>query len=203
MEEKRNEGFIVEKLPWYKRTWFVILMLIFFWPVGLILMWVHKKFPLAVRIIISIVIALGLVFQISMIGAFMSAPTVAPTTTVVDQEDISEPVQSPEAQPAEKEPDMTLGQKNAMKSAESYIDIMAFSYTGLIEQLEYEGYSTEEATFAADHCGADWMKEAEESAKSYMDTMSFSRDGLIEQLLYEGFTQEQAEHGVQSVGYES
>ena len=78
---------------------------------------------------------------------------------------------------------------------------MAFSRSGLIGQLEYEGYSTEDATFAADNCGADWNEQAAKSAQTYLDTMSFSRQGLIDQLVYEGFTQEQAEHGVTAAGY--
>ena len=73
---------------------------------------------------------------------------------------------------------------------------MAFSYSGLIEQLEYEGYSTEDATYAVDHCGADWNDEAAKKAEEYLNTMSFSRSGLIEQLEYEGFTHDQAVYGV-------
>ena len=75
-----------------------------------------------------------------------------------------------------------------------------FSHQRLVEQLEFEGYSNEDATFAADYCGADWMEQAEMSAKSYMRFMSFSRAGLIEQLQFEGFTAEQAAHGADSVG---
>lgn len=96
---------------------------------------------------------------------------------------------------------ITIGQRNALNSAKSYLDIMAFSYTGLIEQLEYEGYTAEEATYAADNCGADWNEQAAKSAKNYLDIMSFSRDGLIEQLEYEGFTHEQAVYGVEQNGY--
>ena len=77
----------------------------------------------------------------------------------------------------------------------------AFSYTGLISQLEYEGYSTEDATFAADNCGADWAEQAAKSAKEYLDYSSFSRDGLIDQLEYEGFTHDQAVYGVEQNGY--
>ena len=73
---------------------------------------------------------------------------------------------------------------------------MAFSYSGPIEQLEYEGYSTEDATYAVDHCGADWNDEAAKKAEEYLNTMSFSRSGLIEQLEYEGFTHDQAVYGV-------
>ena len=67
--------------------------------------------------------------------------------------------------------------------------------------MEYEGYSTEDATFAVENCGADWYEQTAKSAQSYLDVMSFSRSGLIEQLLYEGFTQQQAEYGVSAVGY--
>ena len=36
--------------------------------------------------------------------------------------------------------DATMGERNALKSARQYLNSMAFSYSGLIEQLEYEGY---------------------------------------------------------------
>lgn len=99
------------------------------------------------------------------------------------------------------EANATTEQKNALKTAKSYLDYSSFSYTGLIEQLEFEGYSNESATYAVDNCGADWNEQAAKTAKSYMEYSSFSRQGLIDQLLYEGFTQEQAEYGVSSVGY--
>lgn len=73
---------------------------------------------------------------------------------------------------------------------------MAFSYEGLIEQLEYEGYSNSEAKYAADNCGADWYEQAVKCAENYLDVMSFSRSELIDQLEYEGFTHDQAVHGV-------
>ena len=85
--------------------------------------------------------------------------------------------------------------------AKRYLDYTAFSYSGLIEQLEYEGYSTEEATYAVDNCGADWNEQAALKAQDYLDYASFSRSGLIDQLLFEGFTSEQAEYGVTAVGY--
>ena len=81
------------------------------------------------------------------------------------------------------------------------MDTMAFSYTGLIKQLEFEKFSNSEATYAADNCGADWNEQAAKKAKSYMNTMSFSRDGLIKQLEFEGFTKAQAEYGATAVGY--
>lgn len=96
---------------------------------------------------------------------------------------------------------LTPGQENALKTAKSYLEYSAFSYQGLINQLVYEKYSTDDATFAADNCGADWNEQAAKSAKSYLEYSSFSRDGLIEQLEYEGFTHDQAIYGVEANGY--
>lgn len=98
-----------------------------------------------------------------------------------------------------KEP--TIGQKNALETGKDYLRTMSFSYTGLMKQLEYEGYSKEEATYGVDNCGANWNEQAAKMAKEYMDTMSFSRSKLISQLKYEGFTNEQAEYGASAVGY--
>lgn len=97
--------------------------------------------------------------------------------------------------------DIPLEYSNALKSAKNYLDYTSFSYTGLISQLEYEGYSSDACTYAVDNCGADWNEQAAKKAQSYLEYSSFSRQKLIDQLLYEGFTQEQAEYGVSSVGY--
>lgn len=91
---------------------------------------------------------------------------------------------------------VTSSQRNAIQSAKDYLEISAFSRSGLIEQLEYEGYSTEDATFAVDSLNTDWNEQAARSAKEYLKLTSFSRTGLIEQLEYEGFTRAQAEYGV-------
>lgn len=94
----------------------------------------------------------------------------------------------------------TKSQQNALKMAKTYLSSMPFSYSGLIDQLEYEGFSLEDATYGADNCGADWMVQAEKSAKNYLDMMAFSHSGLVEQLMYEGYTAEEAEHGATSQG---
>ena len=65
---------------------------------------------------------------------------------------------------------------------------MSFSRSGLIRQLEFERYSTHDATVAVDSLRVDWNQQAAKSARSYLDFMSFSRDGLIHQLEFEGFT---------------
>ena len=90
---------------------------------------------------------------------------------------------------------LTSGQSNALNKAKSYLSHSAFSYTGLVEQLEYSGFDHEDAVFAADNCGADWNEQAVKKAQSYLEHSSFSKERLIEQLVYSGFTKEQARHG--------
>lgn len=98
-------------------------------------------------------------------------------------------------------PVYTLAQENAIAKAQSYLDFAGFSRTGLIDQLEYEGFSTEDATFGADNAGADWNAEAAEKAASYLDFTSFSRQGLYDQLAYEGFTDAEIQFALAAVGY--
>lgn len=106
-----------------------------------------------------------------------------------------------EEAPEPEKPALTMGQQNAVGAADNYLSLMAFSRQGLIEQLEFEGYSNEDASFAVDHVAPDWNEQAASKAEEYVDMMSFSRQGLIDQLVFEGFTQEQAAHGAAAVGY--
>ena len=81
------------------------------------------------------------------------------------------------------------------------METQGFSKQGLIEQLEFEGFSTEDATYAVDHVKVDWNEQCAKKAESYLDFMAFSRDGLHDQLEFEGFTEEQIQYGLQAVGY--
>ncbi|HTN79281.1 MAG TPA: Ltp family lipoprotein [Acidimicrobiales bacterium] len=101
---------------------------------------------------------------------------------------------------------LTAGQTNAIRSAQDYLRLMAFSRAGLIEQLSSpygEGYSVADATFAVDSLNVDWNEQAAKKAKEYLAVMPFSRAGLIEQLSSpygEGFTYDQAVYGVNAAG---
>lgn len=101
----------------------------------------------------------------------------------------------------EKKRVLNLAQENALESAQSYLKHSSFSRAGLIGQLEYEGYTTDEATWATDAAGADWNQEAAESAQSYLDHSSFSRDELADQLDYEEYSAEQIAFALTAVGY--
>lgn len=54
----------METQKFYASTWFTILMLIIFFPVGLILMWKYGKFNKVVRIVITALLCLGLLFAL-------------------------------------------------------------------------------------------------------------------------------------------
>lgn len=101
---------------------------------------------------------------------------------------------------AEQTVNETVGEENARRSAESYLRFSAFSRDGLIDQLEFEGFSSAEAEYAVDAVNADWFEQAALKAESYLEFSSFSRQGLIDQLLFEGFTDEEAAFGVDQVG---
>jgi len=129
------------------------------------------------------------------VGIFGMITPDAPST------EIAETVPSAENAPTvDQEPARTVSQDQAVGMAESYLRSQSFSRQGLIEQLEYEGFTNEEAKYAVDQISVDWNEQAAKKAESYLSTMSFSRQGLIEQLEYEGFTSEQAKYGVQAVG---
>jgi hypothetical protein len=102
--------------------------------------------------------------------------------------------------PKPEKPAETAGQTQARASAEQYLDYSAFSRSGLIEQLEFEGFSTKDATYGTEAQHANWNDQAALAAKEYLDYSSFSRAGLIEQLTFEGYTPQQAEFGVNKVG---
>lgn len=121
--------------------------------------------------------------------------TAAPTTTTT-----APPTTTTAPPPPDPFAGETVSQRNARGSAEDYLAFTSFSRTGLIGQLEYEGFSNGDSTYAVDVLNVDWNEQAAKSAASYLEFSSFSRSGLIDQLVYEGFTQAQAEYGVNTTG---
>lgn len=94
----------------------------------------------------------------------------------------------------------SLSQQQAVKKAQSYLNIIAFSRSGLIEQLEFEGFSKSDSTYAVDKLNVDWKQQALKKAKSYLSIMAFSRTGLIEQLEFEGYSRADATYAVDQIG---
>jgi uncharacterized protein YecT (DUF1311 family) len=101
---------------------------------------------------------------------------------------------------------LTGPQKNAVRAAQSYLSISAFSRDGLIEQLSSQagnGFNVNDATKAVDSLNVDWNQEAVKSAKQYLQMMGFSCKGLVQQLSSRAgakFTEQQANFGAQRAG---
>jgi hypothetical protein len=101
---------------------------------------------------------------------------------------------------------LTGPQKNAVRSAEQYLNMKGFSRNGLIQQLSSEfgsGYTAKDATIAVDSLNVDWNEQAVRSASQYLTLMGFSCNGLIQQLSSSAgdqFTVSQAKYGAQKAG---
>jgi hypothetical protein len=101
---------------------------------------------------------------------------------------------------------LTGPQRNAVRSAESYLSIQGFSRNGLIDQLSSsygDGYDVADATAAVDSLSVDWNRQAVRSAKQYLSIMGFSCNGLIDQLSSDAgdkYTRSQATYGARQAG---
>ncbi len=99
-----------------------------------------------------------------------------------------------------------MEEKNAVREAESYLEFMAFSRQGLVDQLSSpygSGYTADAAAFAVafleENGLVDWNEQAVREAQSYLETMAFSRNELKDQLSSEygaQFTTDEAEYAV-------
>ena len=93
----------------------------------------------------------------------------------------------------------TLGEKNALAKAQSYLKYGEYSQKRLYAQLKYEGFTDAEAEYGVQHCGADWYEQAEKRGWHYLKSQSFSKEGLYKQLVYEEFTMDQARKAVDKI----
>ena len=165
-------------------------------------MWARKKFPLAVRIIITLIIAAGLAAE----GFFLYkyGPAMYEIYMYGDNNTITyeTPDSDSSSQSGSQTAAATENQQKALDKANEYVDTLPLSRKGLIKQLEYDGYTTDVATYAADNCSANWNKEAKEMAEQYMDSTTYTYKDMVQQLETEGFTKEQAKFGAKAVGLE-
>ena len=127
-----------------------------------------------------------------------TSPSPSPTKSSPEPSP-KEPTSTPEPEASQEDDGLSTSQTQAIRSAESYLKTMPFSREGLIEQLEFEGFSASDATQAVDAVDPDWSEQAVRSAESYLATMAFSKQGLVEQLEFEGYTTDQATHGASKV----
>ncbi len=92
---------------------------------------------------------------------------------------------------------------SALNKAETYSEIMNMSKQGIYDQLtsEYgEQFTPEAAQYAIDNMSADWNYNALQKAISYRDTMDMSPAAIHDQLTSEygeKFTESQADYAIE------
>jgi hypothetical protein len=154
----------------------------------------------------SLLILLCLIFTFSLVACSSSKPvTETATDEITDIEVIEETDEITDIEVIEEAEDiqletdtldiLTTGQQNALERAKDHVDSGAYSYSYIIHLLELEGFSSEDAIYAADNCGADWFAEAVESATYYINNTSYTLEAIVSVMMYEGFTEEQANYG--------
>lgn len=98
-----------KKEPLSKQTWFVVLMLVLVWPVGLILMWCNKKeWKLPVKIIITAFFVLMLIIGVASGSGSSddssSSPVVTTTATTTEEATEAEETTTAQAEDATDAP---------------------------------------------------------------------------------------------------
>lgn len=90
---------------------------------------------------------------------------------------------------------------SAVEAARKYFDTGNFTYTSLIDKLEQDGYSQEEAEYAADNCGADWNAQAAKEAEALLKDGLLTKEEIVDKLIFKGYTYEQAVYGAEANGF--
>lgn len=76
-----------------------------------------------------------------------------PVSTETSSTDTTTPPATTTPAVEEKTDTATMGEKNALKQAQSYLRYSAFSYSGLIDQLEFGGFTKEQAEYGVQAVG--------------------------------------------------
>lgn len=91
-------------------------------------------------------------------------------------------------------------QRRAIARAESYTNLMAFSRARLIQQLEFEGFTHNDAQWAVDQLTIDWNEQALKKANSYHSLMSLPPENIRRLLTFEDFSEEQIDYAMTNIG---
>lgn len=86
--------------------------------------------------------------------------------------------------------------KKASSKANEFMPWIATSKKGLVGQLKYNGFTTEEAECGVNLNDFDWNDQAKRCGKSYLRSGTFSQKTLASQLKHEGFTPDQIEYAI-------
>jgi len=91
-------------------------------------------------------------------------------------------------------------QRRAIARAESYTNLMAFSRARLIQQLEFERFTHNDAQWAVDQLTIDWNEQALKKANSYHSLMNLPPENIRRLLAFEDFSEEQIDYTMTNIG---
>lgn len=202
-----------KKERWYQTTWFMWVMLVLFFPVGLFLMWKYKKHNLNARLIIT---AFFVLLMLGMPGTDKNTvkndsaqqPTI--TTEQAKPEVVAEGTTETELEaepepPKKEEPVIPTEYKNALRKARAYGETQFMSKQRIHNQLtsEYgEQFSAAAADYAVNNVQLDYKRNALRKAKSYQQQQSMSKQRIYKQLTSqygEQFTAEEAQYAIDNL----
>lgn len=122
------------KVPWWKKTWVVVLACIFIPPAGLVLLWVGNKGGLVLRIILTVILGFYSLMWIAGIVGGANAPKTAPqaatqtevasSTTQEAKPAAAETTKQAAAAPANS-PKMNMAEFTAIQNGMTYDEIVA------------------------------------------------------------------------------
>ena len=188
-----------------EKNWFIILMLVLFFPVGLFLMWKNAKWNKTVKIIISVLFAAAVIFSN---GSEESKNVETKNTnteveTTVETKDTNVEKETTKTNEDKAEDNVPTEYKNALKTAKRYDKTSHMSKQGLYDQLtsEFEQFTPEAAQYAIDNVNANWKENALKTAKSYQEYADMSTSAIYDQLIseFEQFTPEEAQYAIDNL----
>ncbi|MBM0807625.1 Ltp family lipoprotein [Staphylococcus epidermidis] len=214
-----------ETTSWYKQEWFIVLSLLFIFPLGLFLMWKFSKWPSIARTIITVAISVIVLASITYYGNLqMIVPATSNSNNetkettennVNDKDERNHKTAVEETktnydsskentkEPGKENESATRLENSALEKAKSYYDDFHMSKLGIYDILtsEYgEKFDKEDAQYAIDHLEADYEKNALEKAKSYAKDMHMSNDSIYDLLVSnygEKFTESEAKYAIE------
>ena len=168
-----NGNVYVQKKPFYKRVWFIVL---------------------AAIVIIVVFSNMSNSSESTKTTPTNGSQTTNTTnTTATNDSQVS----------SSEKPKVSAEFSAASAKAKSYSDVMYMSKAKIYEQLTSdagEKFPTDAAQYAVDNLNADYNKNALEKAKSYQKTMNMSTEAIRDQLTSaagEQFTPEEANYAIQ------
>ena len=172
-----------ESTSWYKQEWFIVLSLLFIFPLGLILMWKFSNWPFLVRSIITVAITIITLASITYIGQVqMFQP-------YVELDSSSESNQSDDTNNKDEENHQKANDQTNGKYQE---------WVDTVTKETSDNSNSSSSTSNDDNMTRD-QKAALNSAETYSKYMHLSKKGIYKQLTSEyadKFSPEDAQYAI-------